>query len=121
MDEQTKIDDVDGLIAALLADDLLVTYPEGWDYRVARRDDGKGNVSYFIVEAYYSKSEPERVVAITKEAMPPYGETLKQLKVEMLKHMARAFKLPVIDYQTRQPVDKSVLKLDMKRYKEMWR
>ena len=81
-----------------------------WNYRVVRRsfDDSYGGSveQYYIHEAYYNDGE-SKPHAITKDCIAPIGETPEELGMELL-HMLASIKKPVLDYETREELPRSL-------------
>ena len=72
-----------------------------WNYRRVRKTyPGKDDVSYFIVEAYYTDG---KVDMITEKEMAPWGENEAEL-LDDFEAMAEAFGKPVLDYDTREEI-----------------
>ena len=74
-----------------------------WNYRRARKihkGGFKDDVSYFIVEAYYTDG---KVDMITEKEMAPWGENEAEL-LDDFEAMAEAFGKPVLDYDTREEI-----------------
>ena len=80
-----------------------------WDYRVVRRqgNDRYEPTQFFygIHEAYYKKTG--ECFAITKEPVDVFGDTPSEV-LETLIMMRQACKRPVLDYETREPVEDAV-------------
>lgn len=72
-----------------------------WNYRRVRKTiPGTKDVSYFIVEAYYTDG---KVDMITEKEMAPWGENEAEL-LDDFEAMAEAFGKPVLDYDTREEI-----------------
>jgi len=71
-----------------------------WNYRVVRKNVYMGKtitpeIQFGIHEAYYTDDIP---TAITTNHMPPYGETLEELKSDLEK-MVAALEKPVLIWE----------------------
>lgn len=76
-----------------------------WNYRVCKtfigdEVDGGSEVSYGIHEIYYAEDGAIRFW--TESAVAPSGETLHELKIDML-HMVEALAKPVINLERAEP------------------
>ena len=71
-----------------------------WQYRVLRSrwQSGRKWAYHYAIHEVYGDSKNW-----TQDAMGPSGDTLAELKSDY-EYMAEAFKLPVLDYQTCQPI-----------------
>ncbi len=63
-----------------------------WDHRVIRKSD-LTEVSYEIYEVYY---ENDGIMAWTKEAVQPFGETLEELQAD-IRSFLKASGKPVLE------------------------
>lgn len=80
-------------------------YPIGyWNHRVVRRVYDKGTlreeIGYAVHEAFYGVEEGDKPL-ITTESNHPYGETLEELREDLLR-MLKCLDNPVLDYDTRE-------------------
>ena len=65
-----------------------------WDYRVIKHID-EGEVSYQIHEVYYD--EDQVIKSWTENSIKPYGETLEELKKDILMQLQGLDK-PILDF-----------------------
>jgi hypothetical protein len=65
-----------------------------WEYRVVKKIDRFGRISYSIHEVYY---EDDTIVTITETPSLPIGESEEELLLD-LNLMLRALKKPTIVY-----------------------
>jgi hypothetical protein len=68
----------------------------GWNYRVLSRTHPNGEISFGIYEVYYNQDGTPG--SCTATPVEPSGETLKELKADMIR-MLHAFKKPVLKYE----------------------
>lgn len=71
-----------------------------WNYRILRRRfEAVGYGSYFTYGIYEVYSDGLK----SHCAVEPFGETFEELGRDLIRQ-AEAFKLPVLDYETLEPV-----------------
>ena len=66
-----------------------------WNYRIVKRENPSGKISFSIHEAYYD--ENGNVGTITTEPAQPHGENLEELKKD-LECYCKALNRLVLDY-----------------------
>ena len=70
-----------------------------WNHRVVRRTyhhaDGTTSTSFMVHEVYYD--EDDLPSSCTEDGVEPYGETLEELVVDLVR-FRNAAELPVLDY-----------------------
>lgn len=70
--------------------------PQQWSYRVVRKKEDSGEVSFGIHEVYYDKHGKPQFCS--NGSIEPIGESVRALKTE-LSRMQKAFCQPILKYE----------------------